>query len=291
MPPGAYIQREITPISKDDLFVVLDYDNAKFGYPVHYHSDYELNLIIGASGERIVGNTIQSFGESELVLIGPNLPHKWDTEVELNRTVTIQFHNNLFDAEILSRRLFAPIRDMLNRSSRGIEFSAETVTILKDKILDLTHRQGFDMALHFFAILYELAVSRDQRLLADPHYNPHEIAFETSSRRINRICEYVGDNYSEQITLHDISSMVGMSESGFSHFFKKKTQRNFIDYLNEIRIGHATQMLLETTNSISEICFACGFTSISNFIKVFKRKKGETPSDYRQGLKRILTKH
>ena len=81
-----------------------------------------------------------------------------------------------------------------------------------------------------------------------------------------------------------------MSDSAFCHFFKKKTGRNFADYVNEVRIGHAAQMLYETTDGIAEICYACGFNNTSNFIRVFKKKRGETPSQYRASSQRIVTK-
>lgn len=285
------LQKEITPISQEDLFIVLDRPNAKFDYPTHYHPDYELNLVMNSKGKRIIGDSISEFGSLDLVLIGPNLPHKWQGEIEEgNHVVTIQFHDQLLDYPILTKRLFNPIKELLQRSSRGIEFSDETKVIMKNKILDMTRTQGFDTALQFLSILYELSVSRNQRLLADPHFSPNELALETKSRRINKVCDYVKNNYYEQIKLADISTLIGMSESAFSHFFKKKTQRNFIDYVNDVRIGYASQMLFETTHSIAEVCYSCGFNNVSNFIRVFKKKKGETPSEYRLNIKKILTK-
>ena len=284
-------QKEITPISKEDLFIVLNYTDAKFDYSPHYHSDYELNMVLDSCGTRMVGDNVSDFGDIDLVLLGPNLPHKWDGRVERgNHVVTIQFHEQLLDFPILTKRLFSSIKDLLLRSSRGIEFSRATAENVKGKILEMTHMQGFDTALQFLSILYELSVSRNMKMLADTHFLPNELALESKSRRINKICEYVEENYFERITLSDISAMIGMSESAFSHFFKKKTQRNFIDYLNDIRVGHACQMLVETTNSVSEICYSCGFNNMSNFIRVFKKKKGETPSDYRSNISRILTK-
>ena len=284
-------QKEITPISDEDLFIVLNYTDASFGYMPHYHSEYELNLVINSRGRRIVGDTVSDFGDLDLVLIGPNLPHKWDgTVVEGNHVVTIQFHEQLLDFPILTKRLFSSIRDLLLRSSRGIEFPRETAERMKGRILEMAHTQGFDTALQFLSILYELSVSRNLKMLADSHFLPNELALETKSRRVNKICEYVEANYFERIKLSDISAMVGMSESAFSHFFKKKTQRNFVDYLNDVRVGHACQMLVETTHSVAEICYSCGFNNMSNFIRVFKKKKGETPSDYRLNIRRILTK-
>ena len=82
-----------------------------------------------------------------------------------------------------------------------------------------------------------------------------------------------------------------MSESAFSHFFKKRTNRNFIDYLNDIRIGYASKLLYETTQTVSEICYASGFNNISNFNRIFKRKKGHTPSEYRHNIQSVMSRY
>lgn len=285
------LQKEITPISREDLFIVLDRPNAKFDYPTHYHSDYELNMVIGSKGKRIVGDAIDDFGELDLVLIGPNVPHMWKGEIEEgNHVVTIQFHEQFLDSLILKKRLFNSIGDLLQRSSRGIEFSGETKLTIKTKILEMTRTQGFNTALQFFSILYDLSISQDQKVLANVHYSPYELGNQTKSRRITTVCNYVDQHFHEKITLSDISRLIGMSESAFSHFFKKKTQRNFVDYVNDIRIGYACQMLFETTHSIAEVGYAAGFNNISNFIRIFKKKKGETPSDYCKNIKKSLMK-
>ena len=283
--------REIVPISQEDLFVVLNRPNAKFDYPMHYHPEYELNMVINSKGERIVGDSVSDFGELDLVLIGPNVPHIWKGEIEEgNHVVTIQFHEQLLDFPILKKRLFTSIEDLLKRSLRGIEFSRETNLIIKDKILKMTQVKGFDTVLHFLSILQELSVSENQKLLANAYFSPYELGNQTKSRRIAKVCNYVDQQFREQIKLSDVSQLVGMSESAFSHFFRKKTQRSFVDYLNDIRVGHASQMLFETTHSIAEICYDCGFNNISYFIRVFKKKKGETPSEYRLNIKKTLTK-
>ena len=90
------------------------------------------------------------------------------------------------------------------------------------------------------------------------------------------------ENYSREIHLSDVAGLVGMTDVSFSRFFKKRTSRSFVDSLNEIRLGYATRMLVDTTTSIAEICFACGFNNISNFNRIFKKKKGCTPKEFRE---------
>ena len=154
------IQKEITPIAADDLFIVLNHPNAKFDYPVHYHPDYEINLVMDTYGSRIVGDSVEAFEALALIMIGPNLPHAWKgEEVEGNHVITIQFSDKLLNFPILEKRLFNPIKQLLLESQRGIGFSRQTQLVMKDKIIKLTRMQGFHTVLEFFSILHELSIA------------------------------------------------------------------------------------------------------------------------------------
>jgi len=285
------IVREITPLNHEDLFILLNNKMAKFDYPVHFHSDFELNMVCNTSGKRFVGDSVESFSEFDLILLGPNLPHKWKAPTrDDTHVITIQFDDRIVDSFLLGKRLFAPIKDMLFRSSRGIDFSDKTKQAVKDKMFLLSQSHGFITALDFYSILYELATSQGQRYLASSAFDISTFIRESKSRRIDTICKHIESNYSKDISLTDVAEIVSMSESSFSHFFKKRTGRSFISYLNDVRIGHATKLLFETTNSIAEISFLCGFSNISNFNRIFKKIKGQTPSEYRTSIQQILTK-
>lgn len=287
-----YIQREITPIAEEDLFIVMNHPDAKFDYAGHFHSDYEINLILNGKGQRIVGDRIEDFEGADLVMIGPNIPHRWITDDNARQThvVTIQFHKETLDYQILKKTIFHPITQLCTNSFRGIVFSEKTKAALMDKILQLSGRQGIDSALSFFKILNDLAQDTDHRLLLDDNPEANTAIRESRSRRINYVISHIQEHFADQINLSAIASSIGMSESAFSHFFRKKTNRSFVDYLNDIRIGHASKLLYETSHSISEICYASGFNNISNFNRIFKRKKGQTPSQYRNSIQSIMTK-
>lgn len=287
-----FIQREITPISEEDLFIVLNRPEADFDYATHFHSDFELNLVLDTKGKRIVGDSVENFTSCDLVLIGPNVPHAWrgDT-IKGNHVITIQFHDELLNFPLLNKKVFGPIKDLLHKSSRGIQFIEDRDSKICSRILNICNMSGFNVTLDFFSLLYELATSPNQRLLASAAYDTDSIIRESKSRRISVICEYISNNYQNQIKLSDISSQVNMSDSAVSHFFKKRTSRNLVDYINDIRIGHAARMLYETTHSISEIAFLCGFNNISNFNRIFKKAKGRSPSVFREGIQKILVKY
>lgn len=285
------IVREITPLKDDDLFILLNNREAKFDYAMHFHSDYELNLVCHTSGKRMVGDSMETFTENDLIMIGSNLPHVWKAPTSKEtHVITIQFHDKIFNSFLMGKRLFSPIRDMLARSQRGLDFSDETKNRVTNKILALSQSAGFNTVLDFFSILYELATSQGQRTLASSTYDISSVIKESKSRRIAKVCSYIEEHYEQEIKLSNLAEIIGMSESAFSHFFKKRTNRNFISYLNDVRIGHATRMLFETTNSIAEIAYLCGFNNISNFNRLFKRSKGQNPSEYRASIQKVLTK-
>lgn len=285
------IQKEITPIAIDDLFIVLNHPNAKFDYPIHFHSDYEINLVMNTYGTRIVGDSVDSFDSTDLVMLGPNLPHAWKGEiVEGNHVITIQFSDKLLNFPILEKRLFSSIKQLLLNSQRGISFYKETQEKMKEKIIQLTCMQGFYTVLEFFSILYELSVSR-QKTLVSNLYDTKDTIRTSKSRRIAKVCEYLEQNFVDPIRLGDAAHLVNMSESAFSHFFKKKTNYTFIDYITNLRIAKACQLLSDTTYTVAEICFTCGFNNLSNFIRIFKKKKGSTPNEYRIYLQQMLIKY
>ncbi len=285
------IVREITPLKSEDLFILLNNKKAKFDYQIHFHSDYELNMICNTSGRRIVGDSVEEFNDFDVILIGSNLPHVWKAPTnEETHVITIQFHDQILNSFLMNKRVFTPVRDMLERSQRGLDFSEETKLRVRDKIFALSQSHGFNTALDFFSILYELATSQGQRNLASSTYDTSTVIKESKSRRIAKVCSYIEENFKEEIKLSDVSGLIGMSDSAFSHFFKKRTNRSFVSYLNDVRIGHATKMLFETTHSVSEIAYLCGFYNISNFNRIFRKSKGQTPSEYRASIQKVLTK-
>lgn len=286
------IQREITPLNKDDLFIVLNHHDADFDYATHFHSDYELNLILNDNGRRIVGDLAEEFSDCDLVLIGSNLPHSWKGEkIKGNHVITMQFDADILTYPILQKNIFQSIRELLQRANRGIQFVEKPDAPIFQKIINLCSMSGFNVVLEFLSILYNLSISPNQRFLASKSFDCDEIIRESKSRRILKICNYINENYMHQMRLSDISALVGMSDSALSHFFKRRTNRSIIEYINDIRIGNASKMLFETTHSVNEIAYLCGFNNTSNFNRIFKNYKKQTPSELRKSIQKILVKY
>jgi len=280
------IIREITPLTQNDCFTIFSRVKKEFSFPLHYHEELELNLIINAKGaRRIVGDHIDTIDDLELVLVGPNLYHAWFTHQCLSeeiKEVTIQWHKDLFEDKLLRRNQLSFIRNMLERSQKGILFSRDTTTALAPRILSLNQKHGFDSVLELMSILHDLSISRNMRTLSDASFtNEH---FTYNSRRIEKAFEYMNNNYDKPISLGEVARVVNMTEVSFSRFIKKRTGNTFIDSLNEIRLGHASRMLIDTTHSIAEISYKCGFNNISNFNRIFKKKKTCTPKEFRENF-------
>ncbi|CAN5522005.1 AraC family transcriptional regulator [soil metagenome] len=277
--------REITPLTQSDCFTLFTRVKSGFDFPLHYHEVFELNFIQHAkAARRVVGDHMEEIDDLELVLVGPNLQHAWFTHkcqsTEILE-VTIQFHKDLFDEKLLRRNQLSFIRTMFEKSSRGILFSKETALAMAPRILNLNQKHGFDSVLELMSILHDLSSSRNSRLLSDASFNQVEISY--NSRRVEKAFEYLNQNFNKPITLAEVSKLGGMTEVSFSRFFKNRSGKTFIDSLNDIRLGHASRMLIDTTHSISEIAYNCGFNNISNFNRIFKKKKGCTPKEFKEG--------
>jgi AraC-like DNA-binding protein len=279
--------REITPLTQSDCFTLFSRVKSEFDFPLHYHEEFELNFIQNAkNARRVIGDHIEDIDELELVLVGSNLQHAWFTHhCKSNeiREITIQFHKDLFDEKLLRRNQLSFIRTMLEKSLRGILFSKETTQQLAPRIIELNQKQGFDSVLELMSILHDLSISRNMRILSDASFNNTE-QYTYNSRRIEKTLEYMNHNFDKPITLNEVARLANMSDAAFSRFFKQRTGNTFIDSLTEIRLGHASRMLIDTTQSIAEVAYHCGFNNISNFNRIFKKKKSCTPKDFRESF-------
>lgn len=276
--------REITPLTQGDCFTIFSRVKSEFDFPLHSHEELELNFIMNAKGaKRIIGDHIGEVDDLELVLVGSNLPHVWQTHVcksKAIKEITIQFHKDLFDEKFLRRNQMAFIRNMLERSSRGILFSRQTIEQIMPRLTLLTQKQGFDSVLELLSILHDLSISRNMHTLSDSTFMNVDVSY--NSRRVERAIEYMSLNFQKQITLGEVAKLANMTEVSFSRFFKNRTGITFIDSLLEMRLGHASRLLIDTTQSIAEIAYNCGFNNISNFNRLFKKKKGCTPREFRE---------
>ena len=196
------IYREITPLKSNDVYVLCHYLNPSFNYPLHSHPEYELCLTLNSKGNRIVGDSVSKYQEKDLVLIGPDIHHRWDNEDQPAHkkkdasVLVLQFDRNLFENLLLNKEAFYAIKHMLRRSSRGIEFHGEVLEKACERLVNLTKMEGFEAVLEFLAILNTLALSKEQRLLASEIFSAHPES--SRSQRIKAVYQYIADHLTEK---------------------------------------------------------------------------------------------
>ncbi|MBR3473339.1 MAG: helix-turn-helix domain-containing protein [Prevotella sp.] len=277
---------EITPLMGKDVLYIADRHKKEFTYPIHNHEVYELNFVEHAAGvRRIVGDSSEVIGEYDLVLItSPDLEHVWEQNTCQSddiREITVQFDLNLGEDSLLGRTPFLPLRKMMDEARKGLCFPLSAIMRVYKELDTLSQvKDGFYAVMQFLTILYELSRCDGARPLATSSYA--KIAVQDDSRRILKVKNFISKNYTDELRLPQLAQIAGMSPSAFSRFFKLHTGRNLSDYIIDIRLGYAARMLVDTSRSISEISFQCGFNNLSNFNRIFKRKKGCAPSEFRE---------
>jgi AraC-like DNA-binding protein len=278
------IMREITPLTNSDCFTIFSRVKTEFDFPLHSHEELELNFIMNAKGaKRVIGDHIGEIDDLELILVGSNLPHVWQTHKckgKEIKEITIQFHKDLFDEKFLRRNQLSFIRNMLEKSAKGIQFSRQTIQQIMPRLTILSQKQGFDSVLELLSILHDLSISRNMHTLSDATFSNVELSY--NSRRIEKAIEYMNQSFQKSITLSEVAKLANMTDVSFSRFFKARTGITFMDSLLEMRLGHASRLLIDTTQSVAEVAYNCGFNNISNFNRLFKKKKGCTPKEFRE---------
>lgn len=276
---------EITPLSKEDCFYLVDRYKSQFDYPLHRHDEIELNFVENCEGaRRIVGDSVEVLGKYDLVMVGTGLEHVWEQHLcksDKIREITIQFTPEVFGDTFLAKTQLKSISDLFGKAASGVAFSLGCIVRIYKLLDEITQAQpDFYRVLKLMEILYILSKDDDFRLLSSTSFA--KAGATSESLRIHKIEEYIRANYRRELRLEELAQIVCMTPSAFSRFFKLRTGRTVSDYIIDVRLGHAARMLAETMSSVLEICFECGFNNVSNFNRIFKRKKGCSPSTFRE---------
>ncbi|MDO5489671.1 MAG: AraC family transcriptional regulator [Bacteroidaceae bacterium] len=285
MYPG--ILHEITPLNEHDFMYVADRHKEEFTYPIHCHEIMELNFVENAAGcRRIVGDSIEVIGDYDLVLItSSDLEHVWEQHECKSRDiheVTIQFRLNLEEKNSPIRtNPFRSVYEMMMRARYGLSFSRQAIMKVYPRLMAISSQQeGFYAVQELFSILYELSKFDDACQLSSSSFA--KVNVESESRRVQKVKSYIAAHYVEELRVPQLADMVGMAPTAFSRFFRQRTGKSLTEYVIDIRLGFAARRLVDTTESVAEICYACGFNTISNFNRLFRKRKGCSPMEFRQ---------
>ena len=282
--------KEVSPLSSKDCFILIERQKTNFNFPIHIHPECELNFIENAKGAQ----RIEEIDEEELVLVtNPHLEHAWKDYRNVSKNIheiTIQFHPDLLTDTFLNKNQMISIRQLFRHAERGVAFSRESIAKVRPLLKTLTcENDSFYSLIKLLIILHELSIDKGMRELSTGQFAANVMHQHSSDESLGRVMDYLSRHYSEVIRLSEVAEMVNMSESSFCRFFKQHTSKSFIDFLTDIRLGAASRALIDSSLSIAEIGYDCGFNNLSNFNRIFKKKKGVTPSEFRDNYRKNKT--
>ena len=254
--------------------------------PWHYHPETEIIFIEKSTGSRFVGDHSEPFDEGDVGLIGANLPHVWksDSRYQQNtpglkaKVYVVHFRDEIFKGPLSVLPEMQGINQLLHEAQFGIKFlgvAREGIAVLMKEIIKA---KGIDKMLKLTNLLDFMARTNEKQLLASSGYS--KIRKSVDFDRFDKAHRYMIDNFQQNISLDEVSNIVGMTPTSFCRYFKKHTKKSFHTILNEIRVGHACKLLLENKLNISGVCYECGFNNVSNFNEQFKKIKGISPSRF-----------
>ncbi len=277
--------RESIQTSEGQSFAYRRFTPMYFPFQWHHHPEAELTLIVRGRGRRYVGDHIEDFTEGDLVLLGPGLPHTWHSRPQGRsraQAVATQFRPDCFGEPFLASPELRPVRRLLDRASVGLAFHGRAASNAQHTLEAMAKLTPLQRMTRLVDTLGRLAESRQvRRLSTRPFTNPLR---DEDRRRIDRVCRFMDEHFNQPLTLADAAPLAHLHPASFARFFKRITGQTFIEYLHRLRVGEACRLLVETDRPITDICFASGFGNVSNFNRIFRRVKGDTPREYRRNF-------
>jgi AraC-like DNA-binding protein len=259
-----------------------------FPNPLQFHPDIEILLVVKGTGTRFIGDSIDRFGPGDVIMIGQNVPHVWYSDEKYTREnsdlsteiIFILFKTEIFGEQFWNLPELKNILKLIQSSRRGIKLTGKTRSEVISLMNLISNSVGLSRVTLLFSILDIISTKKEYHFLASPvvqngiNYNDPE--------RLNKVYQYVINNYQQNIALEKAASIASMSVPAFCRYFKKRTNKTFIRFLNEIRIAFACRYLIEEDFTVSRTAYICGFTNVSFFIKQFKKITGFTPLNYKK---------
>ena len=263
-------------------------DLPHFIVPWHYHPAIEIMYITRGIGTRFVGDCIEQYEEGDVCMIGPNLPHEWrnddayfDKESGLRATcICLFFKREIFDPNFIRLPEMNNIRDLIERSRRGLKFTGNSKLEITRFIRSSVNDVGVRKVTNLLILLELMATSTEYELLASVGFT-NSVNSE-DFERFNKVYKFLVKNFAASIRLEEVSTLVGLTPTAFCRYFKERTKKTFVEYLNEMRIGYSKKLLLENKMKISTISGDVGFPNLSNFISQFKKVTGMSPSQFQK---------
>ena len=257
-----------------------------FTYPWHFHSEYEILYVIDGFGRSFVADNIEEFQSGDLALLGSNLPHFWKSDEAFHddknnrkvKYIVVQFSNEFFKEAISEYPEFHLIKELLERSARGLRFSKAFAEKAKRKMFKLVRANGFERTILLLELLQYLAKTEEYKFLAGELYQIENYNF--TSDRLTKVMHYLNTTYLKKVELEKVADVANLHTSAFCRFFKEKSGKSLSEFVNDMRVSYACRLIIEDKMSVSQICYESGFNNLSNFNRTFKKYTGFTPTNY-----------
>ncbi len=280
---------EITPRLNSHISVQKR-EEAFFQSPFHFHPELELVYIVESYGKRIIGNSVEHFQAGDMVFLGANIPHVWlNDEVYYQginklkaKSIVVYFNKDVLGPLFYELKETNKINALFSQAIKGLSIAGKTNLLIAEKLKNLLKKKDFDIIVGLFEILSILSNSKDMTCINNETYTL--VDDQSKTDRLSVVYKYVKEHYSEDITLISISKLAHLTPPSFCRLFKWKTKKHFVEYLSEVRVSNACKCLMETDMSISAIAYACGYKTVSNFNKLFKKITGVTPQTYKKNI-------
>jgi len=277
---------EKVPLSEQGACLAFErvWPKRRFDGAWHFHPEVELTLIIEGQGRRFAGDDLEPFAEGDLVLLGSNLPHFWQTVLTpaRARAIVIQFDPLRCGLEEKSAVMseLGSLRRLVAESRRGLAYSRATAQMMQPLLQAVAQADSpADRLIRLLAALSALAQRAPRRQLASLRFQPSRD--RVGEERMQRVYRYVLDHLREPLSLGQVARVAGLSREGFSRYFKRTTGRWFSDFLVELRVQESRRLLVETEGRVADIAFASGFGTLAHFNRRFRALTGRTPRQYR----------
>ncbi|WP_288883425.1 AraC family transcriptional regulator [Pedobacter panaciterrae] len=282
-----------SPISQSKVYVVKEIYAPYFDPTFHSHPEFQLNCVLEGEGSRFVGNNITSFKAMDMVLIGPHLPHVWRNENKYfekdstlsTRVIVVYFHKDFFGEALRLKDEMGQIDRLFQKSERGLEIIGKTKVVVSKMMRELLELDGMDGVIQLLKILNVLAKSNDYHFVTHNYLISSNTEAETT--RMNKVYGHVMRNFKHTISAEEVASLINMTRTSFSRYFRARVNKSFSDFLKEIRIESACKLLKEGKMNIDQIGYECGFQTLSNFNKQFKKVIGKQPNQYRNEYQKV----
>ncbi|GAB3246493.1 AraC family transcriptional regulator [Larkinella harenae] len=251
----------------------------------HYHSEYELTLIVKGYGTRFVGDHIDRYSENDLTFIGKNLAHTWKTDSSPETTATtpsealvIHFREDFLGKTFFTTPELYAVEQFLHLSRRGVKITGLTQKAVIALMYQMQSLSGVDKLIGLLQIFNLLSKSDELTLLSSEGYSQYINNNDTD--RLNKVHAYIMNNFKSPIRLTDAADIANMSPTAFSRYFKQRMQKPFSQFVIELKVGYACKLLMLNKFSILQICYECGFQNVSNFNKQFKHYTELSPKQF-----------